>query len=100
MSQTATTKRYRATFILDTRNYSEAIETLFDSIKEQLTNLGAEVTDVENLGTKEFIRVTDRNFPSGVYVQYTFNAETAIPNQLQERFRLDKTVNRIMVQEA
>ncbi|MGE9295494.1 MAG: 30S ribosomal protein S6, partial [Puniceicoccales bacterium] len=100
MSQTATTKRYRATFILDTRNYTEAIETLIDSIKEQIASTGANVTDVDNLGTKEFIRVTDRKFPAGIYVQYTLEAESSVPAQIHERFRLDRTVNRIVVQSA
>jgi len=100
MSQTATTKRYRATFILDTRNYTEAVDVLLDSIKEQITTLGASVSDVDNLGTKEFIRVTDRSFPAGIYVRYTFEADPSIPNLFSEKFRLDKTVNRVMVQEV
>lgn len=99
MSQTATNKRYRATFILDTRNYTESVETLIDSIKENINGLGANVTKVEDLGTKEFIRVTDRHMPSGLYVQYEFEAPTNVPNQFQERFRLDKTVNRVVVQD-
>lgn len=98
MSQTATIKRYRANFILDTRNYSESIENLINSIKENIESLGAKVTKVENLGTKEFIRVTDRRMPSGVYAQFTMDASPEVPNQLQEKFRLDKTVDRILVQ--
>ncbi|MEO0793929.1 MAG: 30S ribosomal protein S6 [Verrucomicrobiota bacterium] len=99
MSQTATTKRYRANFILDTRNYTESVDTLIESIKENITAVGANVTEVKNLGTKEFIRVTDRNFPSGQYVQFIFESDPSVPNLFQERFRLDKTVNRIMTQE-
>ncbi len=98
MSQTATNKRYRATFILDTRNYTESVETLVDSIKENISGLGASVTKVENLGAKEFARVTDRHMPTGVYVQYELEAAPEVPNQFQERFRLDKQVNRIIVQ--
>lgn len=100
MSQTATNKRYRATFILDTRNYSESIETLIDSIKENINGLGANVTNVKNNGTKEFIRVTDRRMPSGVYLEIDIEAASDLPAQIQERFRLDKTVNRILVQSA
>lgn len=99
MSQTATSKRYRATFILDTRNYTEAVENLVESIKENINGLGANVTKVENLGSKEFVRVTDRNMPTGVFVQYDFEAAPSVPNQFQERFRLDKTVNRVIVQD-
>lgn len=99
MSQTATNKRYRATFILDTRNHTEAVDALVDSIKENINGLGASVTKAENLGTKEFARVTDRNMPSGIYVQYEFEAPTNVPGQFQERFRLDRTVDRVVIQE-
>ncbi|WP_309397618.1 30S ribosomal protein S6 [Cerasicoccus maritimus] len=97
MSQTAT-KRYRANFILDTRNYTESIETLIESISEAITSLGATVTKVDNKGSQDFIRVTDRRMPSGVYVNYEIEAGPEIPAQMQEKFRLDKTVNRILVQ--
>jgi len=99
MSQTATNKRYRATFILDTRNHTEGVDTLVDSIKENINGLGANVTKVDNLGTKEFVRVTDRNMPTGIYVQYEFEAPSNVPGQFQERFRLDRTVDRIMIQD-
>ncbi|GHB99138.1 30S ribosomal protein S6 [Cerasicoccus arenae] len=99
MSQTATTKRYRATFILDTRNYTEAVETLVDSIKENLTSVGVNVTKVDNLGNQDFIRVTDRRMPSGLYVEYEMDAAPESPAQINERFRLDKTVNRVLIQE-
>lgn len=99
MSQTATNKRYRATFILDTRNHADSVDALIDGIKENITGLGASVETVENLGTKEFVRVTDRNFPSGVFVRIDFESAPSVPGQFQERFRLDKTVNRILIQE-
>ncbi|WP_309386373.1 30S ribosomal protein S6 [Cerasicoccus frondis] len=98
MSQTATTKRYRANFILDTRNYTESVETLIESIKENITALGANVTSVKNNGSQDFIRVTDRRMPSGVYLVIELEAGPEAPAALQERFRLDKTVNRILVQ--
>lgn len=99
MSQTAT-KRYRATFILDTRNHTDSVETLIDSIKELIASVGAQDVEAKNLGAKEFIRVTDRNFPSGQFVQYVFSGAPEVPAQVHERFRLDKSVNRILIQDC
>lgn len=98
MSETATKNNYAATFILDTRNYQEPIETLIDNIKAALESEGAEVSNVENLGQKEFIRVTDKGFPAGIYVTFHFSGPGTAAEALKEKFRLDKTVNRILVQ--
>ena len=98
MSETATKHNYTATFILDTRNYQEPIETLIDSIKATLESEGAEVSNVENLGQKEFIRVTDKAYPAGIYVAFQFSGPGTTAEALKEKFRLDKTVNRILVQ--
>jgi len=98
MSQTATKNKYLATFILDTRNYDEPIESLIEKITSVIDSIEGEVTSVKNLGQKEFVRVTDRKFPTGVYVQFEMLAPANVPATLQEKFRLDKTVNRVVVQ--
>ncbi|MNC95424.1 30S ribosomal protein S6 [compost metagenome] len=59
-----------------------------------------EVTAVENIGRREFIRKTDDKFPAGVYVQMTFSAPAAAPAQLHERLRLNDTVYRALVENA
>ena len=98
MSQTATKNKYVANFILDTRTYDEPVESLIEKITSVINSIEAEVTRVKNLGQKEFVRVTDRKFPAGIYVQFEILAHSSVPAILQEKFRLDKTVNRIIVQ--
>lgn len=98
MSQTATQRPYRATFILDLRNYSEPVETLIEKLKETVTSVEGTVDAVENLGQKEFARITDRNRPTGIYIQLDFSGSGSVPAALKEKFRLDKTVDRILIQ--
>ncbi|MGF1483418.1 MAG: 30S ribosomal protein S6 [Opitutales bacterium] len=100
MSETATEPRhtYRANFILDTRNHKDSVESLISRLSDVITSLGGEVKKVDDLGQKDFTRITDRRFPAGMYVQYTFEGPTTAPSQLQERIRLDRTVDRVMVQ--
>ena len=57
-----------------------------------------EVTAAENLGKKDFARVTDRKFTGGVYVQITFNAPPDGPAHLKERLRLNSSVYRTFVE--
>lgn len=98
MSQTATKNKYRSTFILDTRTYQEPVESLIEKITKVIENVEGEVTSFKNLGQKEFVRVTDRKFPAGIYVQFEISAPGTFPAALQEKFTLDKTVDRIVTQ--
>ena len=96
---TAATKRnYRATFILDNRGKEESVEQLIDEIKKEINAVQGDITAVENLGKRDFVRVRDKKFTSGVYVQISFAAPAAGPAQLNERLRLNNTVHRVFVE--
>jgi small subunit ribosomal protein S6 len=53
---------------------------------------------VENLGKKDFARITDSKFPDAVYVQIDFAAPADSTRHLHERLRLNSSVYRAMVQ--
>lgn len=92
---------YRATFILDTRGVEESVDSLYEQITTVLEGLGCEVTKVENHGTLEFSRASrNTKQASGVYVQYFVNAGPGMPAELQEKFRLDNRVDRIIVEKV
>ena len=69
-------------------------------MKKEIAAVQGEVTTVENLGRREFVRKTDPKFPAGVYVQMAFSAPAAAPAQLHERLRLNDTVYRALVENA
>lgn len=94
----ATKRNYRASFILDNRGKEDSIDQIVDGVKNEITALHGEVTAVENLGKKDFVRVTDRKFTSGAYVQVAFSAPAEAPAQLRERLRLNSSVYRTFVQ--
>lgn len=91
-------KKYRVTMIYDLRNYSEPVETLIEKMKSLLETLGAKVEKVENLGVKDFVRITDRRLPNAPYAQFDIEAETTLPVAFREKLRLDRSVKRILVQ--
>ena len=88
---------YDATFILDTRSYQEPIETLIEKISSTLESLHGTVASVVNQGQKAFARITNRKFPAGIYVTFKLQGPKGFPKALQERFKLDKLVNRILI---
>lgn len=100
MSTAQELRKYTATFILDTRNYTSPVETLIEKLTGILEALGAKVSKVNNLGQRDFQRVVDRNFQAGIYVEITFEGPSEVPALLKEKLKLDKTVNRVFVQSA
>jgi len=96
MSQTK--RNYKATIILDNRGKEDSVEQIIESVKKEIVAVQGEVTAVENLGRREFVRKTDDKFHGGVYVQVNFAAPAAAPAQLHERLRLNSTVYRALVQ--
>ncbi len=94
------TQTYKATFLLDTRGYEQPVETIITKLGDILKAAGADVQKVDNLGSKSFVRVADRRFPSGTFVQITYKGLSSVASTLREKLRLDKTINRILVQKA
>jgi len=90
--------KYSATFILDTRGYEDSVESLVEKLKQLVETVGGKVSDVENLGQKAFARVTDRKFPSGIYVRINYEGPATSVAELNEKLRLDKNIDRVMVQ--
>jgi small subunit ribosomal protein S6 len=91
-------RNYRATFILDNRGKEETIDQLVEGLKKEIAAVQGDVTAVENLGKRDFSRVTDSRFPDAVYVQVSFAAPVDGPRHLHERLRLNTSVYRAMVQ--
>lgn len=98
MSQSNPLRPYKASFILDTRNYQEPVETIYNRLQEVIKAVGGTLSSQELLGQKEFARVTKKSFPAGIYVTYYFDAPTTAPVMLQEKLRLDSTINRILIE--
>lgn len=80
------------------RNSKEPVEAVIEKIKQSLGALGGEIEALENLGQREFARVADRRFPNGIYIEVRFSAPASAPEAIHEKFHLDRTVDRIMIQ--
>jgi len=95
----STTKRnYRATFILDNRGKEDSIDQIIEGVKTEIAAIQGDITAVENLGKKDFVRVTDAKLTAATYVQVNFAAPAAGPAALKERLRLNNNVHRTFVE--
>ena len=93
-------RNYRATFILDNRGKEETIEQIVDGVKKVIAEVKGEVTAVENLGRKDFARVTDKKLTGASYVHINFSGPAEVPAQLREKLRLNGSVYRTFIQSA
>jgi small subunit ribosomal protein S6 len=91
-------RNYRATFILDNRGKEDSAEQIIGSLKTEIAAVGATVGQIDNLGRRDFKRVTDTKFPGGNFVQIAFAGPATAPSALRERLRLNQNVYRTFVQ--
>lgn len=91
-------KAYKTTFILDLRETEDDVAKVTTDISDILSSLGASVSDSQDLGIKEFTRAVDRNYKQGHYLEVYFSGAHTVPQDLKEKLRLDKRVNRIFVE--
>jgi small subunit ribosomal protein S6 len=93
-------RNYRATFILDNRGKEETIDQIVEGVKKVIADVKGEVTAVDNIGRKDFVRVTDKRLTSAAYVHVNFSAPAEAPAQLREKLRLNSSVYRTFIQSA
>jgi len=95
-----TNRNYRATFILENRGKEETIDQIVDGVKQVIVELKGEVTGVENVGKRDFARVTDNKLTGAAYVHVAFSAPPEAPANLIERLRLNTSVYRTFIRSA
>lgn len=93
-----TNRNYRATFILDNRGKEDSVAEIINEVKGEIAALKGEVSSVEELGKRDFTRVTNPKFTGAPYVQITYSASGDAPAQLRERLRLNQNVYRVFIQ--
>lgn len=93
-------RTYTATFLLDTRGYTEPVDNLVAKMRDAIIAVQGEITKVDNHGQRDFARAPSRGYPNGIYVTFTFTGPVTAPPALREKVRLDRNINRVMVQSA
>ncbi len=96
--KTTEKRKYRATVILDMRGREDSAEDLAETLKGEIAALDGEVGEIEHLGSLNFARTPDRRFTSGSYLHIEFTAPPLQPSALQDRVRLNKAINRVLVE--
>ena len=89
-------KRYEGLFILNTAGKEEGIKDTIDKISSEITAAGGKVETVQKMDKKNFMRVADKKFTSGFYVNVIFESNADTLTQLRHRFALNDDVFRVL----
>jgi small subunit ribosomal protein S6 len=93
-------RNYTATLLLDTRGYTEPVDTLVAKLRDTIIAIHGEVTQVENHGQRDFARPPSKSYTAGIFVTFKFSGPATAPAALREKLRLDPHVNRLILQSA
>jgi len=93
-------RNYRATFVLDTRGVEAPVDELVEAYSTVIGEVSGTVQSFKNLGNKDFVRKADNGLANGIFIEYLFEGPADAPAQIQEKVRLDRKVNRVMVEAA
>jgi small subunit ribosomal protein S6 len=93
-------RKYKITIILDTRGYESPVSTIEEKVTEELKATGGEVEALENLGRRDFSRVTEKDHTGDTYLQVVVSGPAGLPAAFQERVSLDNLYKRIMFKSA
>jgi small subunit ribosomal protein S6 len=90
-------RNYRVTFVIDHRGKEETLDQIVEELKQEIAAIEGEVIGVEDLGKRDFVRVTDRKFTGAPYFHLDFSAPPTAPTRLKERLRLNANVYRTFI---
>jgi small subunit ribosomal protein S6 len=92
------TRHYRATFIINLHETKRPIAEVTTWLKEVITTTGGKVEGVEDIGTRDFVRVTQKVNPTGHYLAITFSATGDINTAIQQKLKLEKEIKRTFIE--
>lgn len=88
-------KHYESVIIINAALEDPQIEQIISSIKQNIINLGGEITGFEDWGRKR-LAYSINNAKSGYYIINRFIAPTTIISEFERTLRLDENVIRYL----
>jgi ribosomal protein S6 len=93
-------KRYEGLFILNTAGKEESAKEILDKISSEITTAGGKVETVQKMDKKNFMRVADKKYNAGFYVNVVFSAAPNVIAPLRTKFGTNEDVFRVLFSES
>ena len=68
------------------------MDTIEEKVSQLLKDAGGEVESLENLGRRDFIRITDKDHTGDSYLEVFVAGPATMPATFQKSIRLDRLV--------
>ena len=89
-------KRYEGLFVLNTAGKEEGVKEAIDRVTGEIANAGGRVETIQKMDRRNFMRVADKRYSAGFYVNVIFDAEPGVVAQLRNRFVRNEEVFRVL----
>ena len=86
--------------VLDPEGNEGGSDEIISMLSDVIRSVEGEVKKVENLGSQNLARPSNKNSPTGIYVQFEIEGEPGVPARLHDKLALEKKVDRIVVERA
>jgi small subunit ribosomal protein S6 len=93
-------KKYEGLFILNMSGKEEGIKEAIDRIGTEITNSGGKVDTIQKMDKRPFVRIADKKYTSGFYVNFIFDMDPSKLEGLRHRFVLNDDVFRVLFSNA
>ncbi|MEC7800372.1 MAG: 30S ribosomal protein S6 [Verrucomicrobiota bacterium] len=89
---------YLATIVFDPKGSDGSTDEMIPKLSEIIVSVDGEVQKVENQGSHDFAYPQKGKAKSGVYLQFDLSGDSEMPTRLKEKLRLEKKVDRVVVE--
>ena len=93
-------RNYEATLVLDIRGSTDSADAMISKVSEIIAGMNGDVKKVENLGLRELARPQATDFSNAAYVRIDFESGPEGPAAIKEKLRLDKSIDRILIEQT
>lgn len=89
-------KRYEGLFILNTMAKEEGIKEAIDKISAEIASAGGRVETVQKMDKKNFMRVANKKYSSGFYVNVIFQSKPEALAALRKHLGMNDDIFRVL----
>ena len=93
-----TNRNYLATIVVDPRGAEGTNNEMIPKLSEAILQSEGEVLKVEEQGSIDFAYPQQKELVSGNFIQFEFKGSTNSPSLLREKLKLEKKVDRLIVE--
>lgn len=85
-------RKYEGLIVLNVKGLDSSVDELISTVSKEIEAEGAKLGEVKQLGRRKFA-YNSRHLESGHYVNYSFQAEPAAVERIQNRLKLNEQIH-------